>query len=190
MKRTISHCLVLLFLLLASGSAPFSKMAAAGDAPRVTRPMLIEAEKVLDPRVSRSGTDSPFLLLGSTRGVYLENYGAVFTAEINLVSVPAAMVMFRPISTKEEISAHRQKRVARLPELRRALRDALADAAASLTALPPDDQVVFVAILAKYQWEDAAGLPLQIRMQASKKQLLEQRKNDEGLAAVIRTVED
>ena len=190
MKRTISHCLVLFFLLLAVGSAPFSKMAAAGDPPRVTRSMLIEAEKVLDPRVSRSSTDNPFLLLGPTRGVYLENYGAVFTAEINLVSIPAAMMMFKPITTKEEIAAHRQRKVARLPELRRALRDALADAAASLTVLPPDDQVVFVAILAKYQWEDTAGIPLQIRMQASKKQLMELRKNDAGLAAVIQTVED
>jgi len=165
-------------------------MAAASDPPRVTRSMLIETEKVLDPRISLSGTDNPFLLLGATRGVYLESYGAVFTAEINLVSIPAAMMMFKPISTKEAIAAHRQKKLTRLPELRRAMRDALADAAVSLKALAPEDQVVFVAILAKYQWEDATGLPLQVRMQATKKQLLELGKNDAALAAAIHTVED
>ena len=45
-------------------------------------------EKSLDERISKLWDDNPYLLLGTTRGVYLEGYGAVFTAEVNLVVEP------------------------------------------------------------------------------------------------------
>ena len=45
-------------------------------------------EKSLDNRIARLWQDNPFVLLGPTRGVYLDGYGAVFTAEVNLVAGP------------------------------------------------------------------------------------------------------
>src|SRR5579871_4849935 len=114
MRRTILP----LFLLIAGAAAT----AFAGDAPRVSRSVLIETEKTLDSRLVRSAADNPFLLLGPTRGIYLDGYGAVFTAEVNLVSVPAAMQMFRPTFTPQEIGAHRQKKLERIPELKRSMR--------------------------------------------------------------------
>jgi len=182
------------FLLLAlaavtyvpSGAAP----AGTNDSPRVTRPMLVAMEKSLDSRVSRLSQDNPFVLLGPTRGIYLDGYGAVFTAEINLVSAPAAMMMFRPQLTKEEIEQHRQKKLERIPQLKQAMRQALIDSAASLDTVPAQEQIVVVAMLSKYPWEDTAGLPQQIMMQASKKNLLEQRNNATALDSVIRTIEN
>jgi len=165
-------------------------MAATGEPPRVTRPMLVATEKLLDPRLTLSSTDSPLLLLGPARGVYLDSYGAVFTIEVNLISISPAQFMFKPVNTKEDVAQHKQKKLSRLPELRRALREALVEAAVSLNAMPPDEQIVIVAILAKYQWEDMSGVPLQIRVQATRKQLLELRKNDKGLEAAIHFVEE
>ena len=132
----------------------------------------------------------PFVLLGPTRGIYLDGYGAVFTAEINLVSAPAALMMFRPQLTKEEIEQHRQKKIARLPQLKEAMRQALLDSAASLDGLPAEQQIVVVAMLSKYPWEDSTGLPLQIMMQATKRDLLDQRNNPTALDSVIRTTEN
>jgi len=178
------------FLLLAVFAASTVPAGAANASPRVTRPMLVAMEKSLDSRVTRLSQDNPFVLLGPTRGIYLDGYGAVFTAEINLVSMPAAMMMFRPELTKEEIEQHRQKKLSRLPQLKEALRQALIDSAASLDTVPGEEQIVVVAMLSKYPWENMTGLPLQIMMQASKKSLLEQRGNPSALDSVIRTIEN
>ena len=53
--------------------------------PRTT---LAAAEKSLDDRIAGLWGDNPLIVLGPTRGVYLEGYGAVFTAEVNLVAGP------------------------------------------------------------------------------------------------------
>ena len=182
------------FLLVAIAAVAYVPTGAApagtNDAPRVTRPMLIDMEKSLDSRVTRLSQDNPFVLLGPTRGVYLDGYGAVFTAEINLVSAPAALMMFRPQLTKEEVEQHRQKKLARLPQLKQAMQQAMMDSAASLDTIPPQEQIVVVAFLSKYPWEDMTGVPLQIMMQATKKNLLEQRNNAAALSSVIRTIEN
>jgi hypothetical protein len=182
------------FLLVAIAAVAYVPTGAApagtNDAPRVTRPMLIDMEKSLDSRVTRLSQDNPFVLLGPTRGVYLDGYGAVFTAEINLVSAPAALMMFRPQLTKEEVEQHRQKKLARLPQLKQAMQQAMMDSAASLDTVPPQEQIVVVAFLSKYPWEDMTGVPLQIMMQATKKNLLEQRNNAAALSSVIRTIEN
>jgi hypothetical protein len=184
-------------LLLTLAAVAFAPMGAApagtpagASAPRVTRSMLIDLEKNLDGRVVRLSQDSPFLLLGPTRGIYLDGYGAVFTAEINLVSAPAALMMFRPQMTKEEIEQHRQLKLTRVPLLKQAMRQAMIDSASSLDTVPPQEQIVVVAMLAKYPWENTTGIPQQIMMQASKKDLLEQRNNAAALNAVIRTTEN
>jgi len=133
--------------------------ATTNDAPRVTRSMLIDLEKSLDSRVAHLSQDNPFVLLGPTRGIYLDGYGAVFTAEINLVSSSGALGMFRPQISKDEVEQHRQKKLARIPQLRLAMRQALLDSAASLDTEPPQEQIVVVALLSKYPWEDITGVP-------------------------------
>ena len=182
------------FLLLAVAATTFVPAGAApagtNDSPRVTRPMLVDMEKSLDNRVARLSQDNPFVLLGPTRGIYLDGYGAVFTAEINLVSSSGALLMFRPQLTKEEVEQHRQRKLARLPQLKQALRQALLDSAASLDTVPAQEQIVVVALLSKYPWEDTTGVPQQIMMQASKKNLLDQRNNAAALDSVIRTIEN
>jgi hypothetical protein len=163
--------------------------AAAGDPPRVGRPMLAAMEKSLDDRITRLWDDNPFVLLGPTRGIYLEGFGAVFTAEINLATGPT--MLMQPKLPKEEIERHRQKKLERLPQLEKALRQALAASAASLDTVPGEEQIVIVAFLSRYPWEDATGLPLQITMQGQKKKLMEaQRAGGTGLEAAIRVTEN
>ena len=177
LKSNLFHTLS--FLLLVVGTL------TASDQPRVSRAMLIAGEKSLDERVTRLWDDNAFVLLGPTRGIYLEGYGAVMTAEINLVTaVPYAMV--RPVPPKEEVAKHKAKKVERLPELRRAMRQALVDTAASLDTVPAQEQIVVVLFLSRYPWEDTAGLPVQVSMRAQKGKLLEaQRSGGADLDAAI-----
>lgn len=177
----------LLLVVFVAVAAP----AIASDAPRVPRTTLAAAEKSLDNRFAGLWSDNPFIMLGPTRGIYLEGYGAVFTAEVNLVAGPQ-MGILTPSITKQSIAEHRQKKIARIPELKKAMLKALADTAASpeMAAVPPDEQIVLVAFLSHFPWEDLSGLPSQIMMQGSKKKLLEaQSKGSAALEASIQAAQ-
>jgi hypothetical protein len=157
---------------------------AADTAPRVTRAILAPAEKSLDERIERLWEDNPLALLGSTRGVYLDGYGAVFTAEVNTV-IGGTTLMHLTLS-KEDKDRHRKKKLERLPQLRTALKQALVNAAAALDPVNPDDQVVIAVFLSRYPWEDASGMPVQMTLQAQKKKLLEvQRAGGAGIDQAI-----
>jgi hypothetical protein len=163
-----------LSFLLAITAAASASAAEAGEAPRVTRNAMATVEKNLDNRFTRLWDDNPFVVLGNTRGIYLEGYGAVFTAEINLVAGPAAGILPLAI-TNADRARHKDKKLSRLPEFKRALAKALAETAASpqMAAVPPDEQIVLVAFLSHYPWEDLSGMPAQITMQGAKKKLIE-----------------
>ncbi len=139
---------------------------------RVSRSMLAVLERGFDERIERFSIDDPLYLLGSTRGVYLEKYGAVFTAELNLVTGPA-ITPFRPKLTKEEVDKLRQKKLTRLPEVRQLMRDMMVTSATALSAVPPEEQIVVGVSLFYYSWENGAGLPGQIVMQAKRKTLVD-----------------
>ena len=162
--------------------------AAAVDKPRVSRQTLITMEKSLDDRVTRLWDDNPFVLLGPTRAVYLEGYGAVFTAEVNLVAA-AGISPFHPSYSKPEIDRHHQRKLERVPQLKSLLREALAASATSLDTVPPDEQIVFVAFLTRYPWEDGAGIPVQVTMQAPKRKLLDAQRAGVNLESIIRVTE-
>ena len=157
----------------------------AGDtAPRVTRAILVPVEKSLDDRINRLWEDNPLALLGSTRGVYLEGYGAVFSVEINMV-VGGSTLMHLNWS-KEDKDKYRKKKLDQLPQLRASLKQALVATAATLDPVNPDDQVVIAVFLSRYPWEDAAGIPAQMTIQAPKKKLLEiQRAGGAGMDQAI-----
>ena len=181
MKRLCS-----IFLLLALALA---LSVTGADKPRVERKTLVAMEKSLNERVARLWDDNPFLLLGPTRGIYLDGYGAVFTAEVNLVASPG-ITPFHLSFTKPEIDRHRTRKLERIPQLKSALLEALAASAASLDTVPPDEQIVIVAFLTRYPWEDATGMPTQLTVQAPKKKLLDaQRAGGANLEAVVRVIE-
>jgi len=138
---------------------------------RVARAALAGVERSFDGRFARAYAPDSFELLGPTRGVYLEGYGAVFSAELNLIVSPN-LSPFRPSFTKIEIARIHDRKVQRLPLLKQQMREMLVASAASLENLPPCEQVVLAVSLFHYSWEDYSGLPSQIVMQAERQKLL------------------
>jgi hypothetical protein len=173
--------LIVLPLILASAA-----YAAAGEAPRVDRLQIEKVEKNLDATLLRFTTDNSHTLIGLTRGVYLEGVGAVFTAEVIVVNAPVNIM--HPLPSKEEIVQMRKKKVERIPLLKRILKDALVAAAGSLETIPADEQVVIAVIVPRFTFEDAAGLPAQVTVQASKRKLLESK--GAALDALIRVTDN
>src|SRR5260370_27848618 len=89
-----------------------SLWAAGSEKPRFKRAALTAMELSFDRRLTTLA-DEPYLLIGPTRGVYLERYGAVFTAEVSL-SITLAPNTFRPAVTKHDTATTRPNNL-RLP---------------------------------------------------------------------------
>jgi len=185
MKRILP--VVPLFLLLAAA------LWAAGESPRVGRPLIRTLEKSLDERIARLWPDNPVAVVGTARGVYLDGIGAVFTAEVNTASEGISL-MHTSLTPKEKETVHRQK-IERVPQLKKALQQALVDSAASLDPVPLDEQVVIQVVLDRYTWEEQGGYPAELIVQAPRRKLLDLKRasgaavNTATLDAAIRVTE-
>lgn len=180
MKRYFQ--LLPVFLLL--GAA----VGAVADAPRVSRPLLRSIEKNLDERIGRLWPDTPVAVVGPTRGVYLDGYGAVFTTEVNMASEGISL-MHLALTPQDKARVHSEK-IKRLPQLKKLLQEALVDSAGSLDPVPLDEQVVMEVDLDRYMWEAPGGYPAEVIMQAPRRKLLDLKgSHNAGIDNVIRVTE-
>jgi hypothetical protein len=142
--------------------------------PRVNRTLMTQVERDLDQRIFRIWNDNPMAVVGTTRGVYLQGYGIIFTVEMNMVTPPGGGLMGSPLTEDLKVEVHKKK-VQRLPELKTALKDILVAVASQLDPIPANEQIVVAAILPRYTWEAAEGVPIQLTAQGMKSDLLAMR---------------
>lgn len=145
---------------------------AIGAVPRVSRSVLHAMELSFDKRIQTMSPDAPFELLGNTRGVYLEGYGVVFTSEVNL-SFSSNISPFQPTMPREYVLKLRLRKLERVPILKKSMQEEMVAMASSLDTVPANEQIVLGVTLVYYPWEDSAGLPSQIVMQAERQKLLD-----------------
>jgi hypothetical protein len=174
-------------LLLCAALLP--ALALAAEPQRgLSRGKVVNAEKLINTQLAGMYPDEPWFLLGPARGVYLEGYGVVFTAEINLATGPT-QTPFKMEITKEEIARHREKKITRLPELRAAMAKLMGFAADYLDSLAPGEQLVLGITLLRYPYEDPKIAPSQIVMQSDRARILDARKRQAPVDSVVRAVE-
>ena len=157
-----------------------------------SRAELAAVEDSLFNKLRRFDINAPIDVLGLPRGIYLEGYGAVFTAEINILQT-AGLSPFRPQVTPEEVARVKAAKQKRLPEVRALMRQMLLDSAASLDRVPMNEQVVLGFVLVNHSWEDRKGLPQMITMQAPRQALVNvatRRAGPETLNAALRVREE
>ncbi len=162
-------------------------LVAAVAEPVITRAMLAPVEKKIDQRLETL-FDEPFLLLGMTRGLYLDKFGVVFSAELQLVTTPGVGTFGFTAPTKEMLAATRKKKLERLPQLKDAMRAQLVSAAMTLEKLPAEEKVVLGVSVFRRSWEDGTGLPAQIVMQGTRRELIAAR-TAQAMDAAIRVQE-
>lgn len=139
---------------------------------RVPRQTLTDVERHFDTKLSSVGAgNDPIDLLGAARGIYLDGYGVVLTAEASLIVTPG-LNPFKTVMTEPEKEKIRQRKLDRLPTLRQAMRDAWRDSAATLTSMPDNQQVVIAVRLLYLPWEDTHGLPGEIVMKGDRRTAL------------------
>lgn len=151
---------------------------------------LRRVERAIDNRFEAYSPSDPMEILGFTRGIYVEGTGAVFTSELILVQGPALSPMRMEVS-KEEITKLRERKRARLPELRKLMRDSMVSTATALATVPPQEEVIYGVTMFYQPWEDATGLPRQIVMRAKRQALLDfERGTLKTLEAAVRVQEN
>lgn len=165
--------------------------AALAQAPRVTAAAIARLEHRLDSFLVRG--DDPCQLLGNTRGVYLDGYGAVFTTLVALVPTPIP----NPFQdfTQKDIDRVYARKLHQVPLMREKMREMLLMMAAdpALEGVRPQEEIVCGVTFFYYkQWENSSGLPAQIVMRAQKGQLLEVqsgRTPRSGLGSIVKVQE-
>ena len=133
------------------------------------------------PRSSLASLESSFAasLVGSRmeilnlpRGVYLEGYGAVFMADVNLTYTPTINPFNLTIS-KDQVAKFNRIKLSQMPILRANMLDILVNAGSALDKVPTREQIVLVVTLGNETWENTTGLPSQVQMQAQRSKLIE-----------------
>ncbi|HVT93671.1 MAG TPA: hypothetical protein VHD76_12555 [Bryobacteraceae bacterium] len=157
--------------VLALCAAIFSQTGHASKT-KVSRAEISASERALNSRLSNLWPGDPYLLLGTTRGVYLDGYGAVFTAEIDLAPGPS-LNPFHQFMTKQNVADNHKKMAERLPRLKTAMADMLASTASSLDTVPAGEKVVLGVTLTQYPWQDRTGIPSQVVMTGEKGKLID-----------------
>jgi hypothetical protein len=141
-------------------AAAKSSPTAAPKAVRIPLSALVALERAFDAKVSALSGDNagPVDVLGATRGVYLDSFGAVFTTELGLIQTPTVNPFNSTITDAQKNRVHSAK-VTRLPGLRKLISAALHDIAVGLPQVPETEQVVLAIRLDYASWENTAGLP-------------------------------
>ncbi|SRR5579871_739650 len=151
--------------------------------PRVSREALHAMEASFDKRVLTPNAQDTFELLGNTRGVYLEGYGAVFTAEVNLL-LSANVSPFQTTMPKDYIVKLHQRKLARVALLKKNMQEEMVSMASSLDTVPANERIALGVRLLYHSWEDTSGLPSQILMQAERQKLLDVQLGRAGRASL------
>lgn len=131
--------------------------------------MLSDLQRGFDERLQAVGTDSnAVFLLTNTCGVYLSGYGAVFTTQVDLINTPR----ITPFQQSVNLAQVHSRKIANVPLLRQAIRELWMAAAAKLTSVPENEQIVIAVRVLYGPAEDTHGLPGQMVMKAERRALL------------------
>jgi len=177
-------CLALVWLAPAWGQVAKPVVSASPAAvmpverPRVARQTISELEKHFDSELLRVGGADPIDMLGLTRGLYLSDYGAVFTAEVSLIVTPSVSPFRLVMSDADKAKVH-QRKLEHLPLLEKAMREMVLNTAMTVGAagervnvVNSSAQIVLAVRLLYLPWENTVGLPGQIVMKADLKDAL------------------
>jgi len=137
-------------------------------ATHIPQGMLANLEKNFDLRLVAMDANDPLDVWGSTRGLYVEGFGAVFTTELSLIVTPGIYGLLPKIPDDLKIKVH-QRKLAHVQQLQDLMKDLMKVSALTLIPLPDDQKITYAVRVRYLPWEDATGLPVQIEMTADKK---------------------
>ena len=144
--------------------------AAALFAAPVNRAIISNVEASMNKRIQSLWPGESYLLLGHAHGVYLDGYGCVFTARVNLAEGPG-ISPFRPQISEADKAALRKRKLERLPLMKTAMQEMMIAAAGAMDPLPAKEKIVLSVHFFSLPDEHTKDLPSQIVMEAPREAL-------------------
>ena len=131
----------------------------------------------------------PFPLLGSTKGTYLPEYGAVFTVEVNVYQIRQLSPFdVRPLTEKELSDAYTQM-LDRIKTVKGLLVRIIGDHGATLQLLKPEENVAVVAHLFAAASDRKREFPSQVVFSAKKSVIEQYREHKLSLEEFIKSMQ-
>lgn len=110
-------------------------------------------------------------VIGRTRGVYLSDYGVIFTTEMSPIVTPGITPFVQKIPDDMKQRVH-QRKLERMTAIRRLMGQMMLRAADQLKLLPDNQQVVLSVRFLYLPYEYTQGLPARITMKGDKRSVL------------------
>ena len=143
---------------------------------------------VVDTTV-RQNFQGPFPILGSTKGTYLLEYGAVFNLEVNLYQIRVISPFDLRPHTEKELNDAYNSMMKRIETLKESLIKVMGEHGPSLKQLKPDDNLAVVVHLFNVENEARHPCPSQIILKAKKSILSDYRENKFPLRELAKKIE-
>lgn len=115
----------------------------------------------------------PLVVLEAPKSAYLEGYGVVTHAEVNIFPLSSFSLFMSQQALEEQMKQEREQKPLRLKELRSRLMQLLLEEAASTNALPAGENLAIIVHL--FNARPQADIPNQVVVQARREALLELR---------------
>jgi hypothetical protein len=131
----------------------------------------------------------PFPLLGSTKGTYLPEYGAVFTVEVNVYQIRQLSPFdVRPLTEKELSDAY-TKMLDRIKTVKGLLVRIIGDHGSTLQLLKPEENVAVVAHLFAAASDRKREFPSQVVFSAKKSVIEQYREHKLSLEEFVKSMQ-
>jgi hypothetical protein len=160
-------CIVLCALASAMATADYSPLRA----------QTFALEKQFSERALALWGDDRYMFFLQPQAYFVDHFGIVLTADLNVAPGPIALLAFRGPITKQEIATHKRVVLQRMPKFRQFLKSELIDAAGMFPDEPETDRLSIAVTIYHFTWEDTADIPTQIVAQGVKKDLLAAKTN-------------
>jgi hypothetical protein len=168
----MTRAIAVLLLACTPAAAQFAPSIVTNKSPRIAPGTFVALERRYNAQLSNLfDVNDPFDLIGLARGVQVEGFGVVFTAEVSLIRTPT-LNPFQQSIPKDVPEKVRKRKTERLPFLVAIMKDMMKSAAMTFVQIPEDQQVLLAVRFLYQPWEDRTGMPSQILMRASRKAIL------------------
>jgi hypothetical protein len=149
---------------------------------------LVVFQGVVDTTV-RQLFKGPFPILGSTKGTYLPEYGAIFDLEVNLYQIRHLSPFDLRPHTNQELNEAYDAMLKRVDTLKGALIKVMGEHGPSLQQVRADDNFTVVVHIFNVEDESKRSCPSQIILKAKKSALSDYRENKLSLAELSKKID-
>lgn len=169
----------------AQGSVPAS-VSGSLDFSSIKKDLAV-FQGVIDTTV-KNYIEGPFALLGSTKGTFLPDYGAVFNLEVNVYQIRTISPFDLRPHTDKELNEAYNRMMQRIESLKGLLVKAIGEHGSSVQQLKPEDNLTLIVHFFGADGDGKRNFPSQLVLNVKKSVIQAYRENKMSLEEMTKNV--